>query len=209
MLRNLMSSTNLPRPRRSRLSSFRGSPLPTQPPPLVAALKSLHSKTVASLTKGCLQAVNQLLHILPSERLEQPTCNGCQTSENLRFALPRDLRATGCGRKIEACRQGHVSASDASLALILGAAGAIGFGKFHLHICRALDVGDADIHPHRKVAFILNVHALKIRQQRGELIWIGQEVVHFFRGARHFEVSTKLNRHGWCSSFSTRPLRSL
>src|SRR5713226_81636 len=167
ILRSLMSSMNLPRPRRSRLSSFRASPLPTQPPPLVPALKSVQSSVSRpnlSLTKCCLQAINQLLYILFSERLEQPARNGSQAPKNLCFALPGNPRTNTGGSKIETCCQGDVPARDAPLSLILGANRTVCFGKLHFYIRGALDVGDAYVHLHRKMTLILNVHALKVRQ---------------------------------------------
>src|SRR5439155_22473471 len=80
--RNLMSSANLPRPRSRRFSSLRGRGLPTQfllsVPELTcwsSASYVLKSRRAALdgqpgaavpmyLLKGCLQSVNQLLHIL-------------------------------------------------------------------------------------------------------------------------------------------------
>src|SRR5260370_1781673 len=97
-----------------------------------AHVASLLNRQKLFLPKCRLQAVNQLLHIFFPERLEQPACNGRQTSENLCFALPRDFRATGCRNKIEACCQRHVSARHTSPPPVLGPGPPIRFCHLHL-----------------------------------------------------------------------------
>src|SRR5207244_13459568 len=101
-----MSSANLPRPRSRRFSSLRGRGLPTQfllsVPELTcwssasyvlksrrAALDGQPGAAVPTyLLKGCLQSVNQLLHALSTQRLEQPASDGRQPCEHRSFSLP-------------------------------------------------------------------------------------------------------------------------
>src|SRR6202040_861458 len=57
-----------------------------------AQVASLFDAANIASTQRRLQTINQLLHILLSERLQQTACHGSQASENLRLALPGNFR---------------------------------------------------------------------------------------------------------------------
>src|SRR5204863_10052052 len=223
-----MSSANLPRPRSRRFSSLRGRGLPTQfllsVPELTcwssasyvlksrrAALDGQPGAAVPTyLLKGCLQSVDEFLHLLSTQRLEQPARNRSQPSKDLCFSLPSHFSSAVHRRQIESSRQRNISTCHTALTLILRTFRAIGFGELHFHFRRPLDVGNPDIHFDSKVCCILLRHPLKIRQQRSESLGIGEEVIHFFRRFFDLKLPTELDRHYLTSpSYSARPTGSL
>src|ERR1700676_824260 len=205
MLCSLMSSTNLPRPRSKRASSLRGRPWPTHFPFSAAVLTA----NLLPLAQGRLQTVDQLLHILFAQRLEQSSGDGSEAAKNLRFALPDDFGARARGCQVEARYERYVAAGHASLPFVLRALRAVCLGHFHFHVGGAFDVGNYYIHFHGEMSFVLYGHALKVREQRAELFGIGQKIVDLFGLARHFELSAKLNRHAPGSSCVRQPSRWL
>ena len=68
-----------------------------------------------------------------------------------------------------------------------------GLGEFHLDFSRTANVAHTDLHLHGEVRRVLHAHALKVGQQRAELIGIGEEVEDLFRTARSGELARKLD----------------
>src|SRR6266852_1077582 len=156
-----MSSANLPRPRNRRSSSLRGSEAPTQGPlpfffsssvTIFSASANISRTGVSAPHELCqrrLQSVDQFLNLFLAQRFEQTTGDRCLPSENLGFSLPVHF-CCACGSIRGRCQvkpgnDRDVSSGDGSLSFILSAARAIRFRQFHLHVCAALDVGDAHV----------------------------------------------------------------
>src|SRR5262249_43838391 len=142
-----ISSMNLPRPRSRRPSSLRCSGWPTQRWPLlgvraascVCCLRAaragwrffgdffLVAKFLLLLGQCLLQTINQLLHILSRQRLQQATGHRSQPAATLRIAAPAPLGSAAGFFQVESRNDVHVAPGHAAAALVLRALGTLGF----------------------------------------------------------------------------------
>ena len=191
-----MSSANLPRPRKRRSSSLRGSDAPTQgllpffflsatiiaPPPTSRA----RAPAPLWLRQRCLQTVDQFLNLFLPQWFEQTARNRGQPSENLRFALPVHF----CARSgaVRACRARSNPATTVTLPpatapcpLYCARRGRSPSASSIFTFGGTLDVGNAHIHLDGEMGLVLNRESLKLRQQRRKSIRVGQKVVNLLR----------------------------
>src|ERR1700693_2954086 len=154
--------------------------------------------TLRASGESRLQAIDQFLHTFLRQRLEQAAGERGEFSENLRGAFPRNLGASGDGRKLETSAHVHITAGDAALAGVERAPGPFGLFERHLDGGGAANVRDAHGDVDDEVLVVGHRHALIIRKQRAEALGVDEEVEDLLGLARDDKISGECEGHdGW------------
>ena len=77
------------------------------------------------------------------------------SAEDLGLALPTHFGSDFRRLRSKPAISRYISTSHTALPFVLRSPGTLRFGQFHFHVSNALDIGNADIHFHRKVRGVL------------------------------------------------------